>query len=82
MLLRAEQTTEDPMTAPTTSTDETPAVRLEPCAAFRLDHNAAWSACEACGWLEDDHGDPDAEGDTVVTVLPRRPASVPQRLAS
>jgi hypothetical protein len=70
------------MTATTTSTDETPAVRLEPCAAFRLDHDAAYPACEVCGWLEHDHSDPDTEGDAVVTVLPRRPASVPQRLAS
>jgi hypothetical protein len=82
MLLRAEQTTEGPMTAPTTSTDETPAVRLEPCAAFRLDHDAAWPACDACGWLENDHTDGGAAGDAVVTVLPRRPASMPQRLAS
>jgi hypothetical protein len=71
------------MTATTTSTDdETPAVRLEPCAAFRFDHDAACPACEVCGWLEHDHRDPDTEGDAVVTVLPRRPASAQQRLAS
>jgi hypothetical protein len=81
MLLRAEQTTEGLMTAPTTSTDETPAVRLEPCAAFRLDHDAPWPACEACGWLEHDHTAGPAAG-AVVTVLPRRSAPMPQRLAS
>jgi hypothetical protein len=70
------------MTATTTSTDETAPVRLEPCAEFRLDHDAACPACEVCGWLEHDHSDPDTGGDAVVTVLPRRPASVPQRLAS
>ncbi|HYV59795.1 MAG TPA: hypothetical protein VFA62_06970 [Acidimicrobiia bacterium] len=83
MLVRVEQTTEDPMTAPTTTrTDATPPVRLEPCPAFRLDHDAAWPACETCGWLEHDHAGPDAVGGGTVTVLPRRVAPVPQRLAS
>jgi hypothetical protein len=84
MLVRVEQTTEDPMTASTPFTDETeaPPVRLEPCAAFRLDHDAACPACVVCGWLEHDHDEPDAGADGVVTVLPRRGAVIPQRLAS
>jgi hypothetical protein len=84
MVVRVEQTTEDPMTASTPFTEETeaPPVRLEPCAAFRLDHDAACPACEVCGWLEHDHDGPDAVADGVVTVLPRRGAVIPQRLAS
>jgi len=86
MLVRVEHTTEDPMTATTPFTEtvgeEIPPVRLEPCAAFRLDHDAAWPACAVCGWLEHDHAGPDAAADAVVTVLPRRAAVVPQRLAS
>ena len=83
MLVRVEQTTEDPMTAPTTTfTEAAPPVRLEPCAAFRLDHDAACPACEVCGWLADDHARPNATGDAVVTELPRRAATFPQRLAS
>ena len=84
MLVRVEHTTEDPMTAPTTirEAEEAPPVRLEPCPAFRLDHGAAWPACLVCGWLQDDHAGPHALADAVVTVLPRRVAAVPQRLAS
>jgi hypothetical protein len=84
MLVRVEQTTEDPMTASTPLTDETeaPPVRLEPCAAFRVDHDAACPACAVCGWLEHDHDGPDVRADGVVTVLPRREAVIPQRLAS
>lgn len=83
MLVRVEQTTEDPMTAPTTTPMEAiPPVRLEPCPAFRPDHDAPWPACEVCGWLEHDHAGPVTAGDAVVTVLPRRAAAMPQRLAS
>ena len=82
MLVRVEQTTEDPMTATTETTHEAPAVRLEPCAAFRLDPDAACPACEVCGWLERDHAGPDVFGDAVVTVLARPAVSIPQRLAS
>jgi hypothetical protein len=96
MLVRVEQTTEDPMTAPTTTAptaptdrtgttfdDETPPVRLTPCPAFSLDHDAAWPTCAVCGWLEHDHAGPDALGrDALVTALPRRAVSMPQRLAS
>jgi hypothetical protein len=85
MLVRVEHTTEDPMTAPTTTireTEDAPPVRLEPCAAFRLDHDAVWPSCAVCGWLEHDHAGPDAATDAVVTVLPRRAAPMPQRLAS
>jgi hypothetical protein len=39
-------------------------------------------ACDECGWLEHDHAGPDALGDSVVTVLPRRVVAIPQRLAS
>ena len=81
MLVRVEQTTEDPMTAPTT-TETAPPIRLEPCAAFRVGHDAACPACEVCGWLADDHAGPNATRDAVVTELPRRAATVPQRLAS
>ena len=61
---------------------ETPPVRLEPCPAFRLDFDTAHPVCEVCGWLEHDHAGPDAVGGGTVTVLPRRVAPVPQRLAS
>ena len=85
MPVRVEDTTEDPMTGTTPFTEtvgeETPPVRLEPCAAFRLDHDAACPACEVCGWLEHDHGGP-TRGDAVVTVLRFRAAPLPQRLAS
>ena len=70
------------MTATTGTTDETPAVRLQPCAAFRFDADATWPACGDCGWLEDDHsGAANARG-AVITELPRRRVPVPQRLAS
>jgi hypothetical protein len=84
MLVRVEQTAEDPMTASTPFTEETeaPPVRLEPCAAFRLDQDAACPACEVCGWLEHDHDAPDAAAAGVVTALPRRGTVIPQRLAS
>ena len=70
------------MTAITEQTDKTPTVRLAPCAAFRPDHDAAWPACEICGWLEHDHAGPDALDGAVVTVLPRPVVSMPRRLAS
>ncbi|HKA92360.1 MAG TPA: hypothetical protein VKE97_01055 [Acidimicrobiia bacterium] len=74
------------MTAPTartiTEAEEIPPVRLEPCPAFRLDHDAAWPACAVCGWLEHDHAGADALENAVVTVLPRRAVQLPQRLAS
>jgi hypothetical protein len=68
------------MTAITGTTDDTPDVRLQPCAAFHFDPDAACPACAACGWLEDEH--PGAAGGAVITELPRRRALVPQRLAS
>jgi len=73
------------MTAITTireTTDETPAVRLQPCAAFRFDADAAWPACGDCGWLEDDHPGAVETDDAEITELPRRRVSVPERLAS
>jgi len=69
------------MTAITGTTDETPAVRLQPCAAFHFDPDADCPACGDCGWLEDEHAPPTTAG-AVVTQLPRRRAQVPQRLAS
>ncbi len=69
------------MTAITRTTDETPAVRLQPCAAFRFDPDADWPACGDCGWLEDEHALPTVAR-AVVTELPRRRVQVPQRLAS
>jgi len=70
------------MTTITETTDETPDVRLQPCAAFHFDADATWPACGDCGWLEDDHsGAANARG-AVITELPRRRVQVPQRLAS
>ena len=34
-----------------------PAVRLEPCAAFRPDLDCPWCSCLSCGWSEDEHPD-------------------------
>ena len=75
------------MTTITGTTDETPAVRLQPCAAFRFEPDAPpetadWPACGDCGWLEDDHPGAAEAGDAVITELPRRRVPVPQRLAS
>ena len=70
------------MTALTGTTDETPAVRLQPCATFRPDWDAPWPACCDCGWLEEDHAGAVEAGDAVITELPRRRVAVPQRLAS
>jgi len=64
------------------TTDATPAVRLQPCAAFQFDADAAWPTCGECGWLEDDHPGAAEAGDAVITELPRRRVPVPQRLAS
>jgi hypothetical protein len=69
------------MTAITGTTEETPAVRLEPCAAFQFDPDAACPACGECGWLEDEHARPTTAG-AVVTRLPRRRVLLAQRLAS
>ena len=69
------------ITAITGTTDETPALRLQPCAAFHFDPDADCPACGDCGWLEDEHAPPTTAG-AVVTQLPRRRAQVPQRLAS
>jgi hypothetical protein len=80
-----EQTTEDPMTATTAiteTTDETPDVRFQPCAAFHFDADAAWPACGDCGWLEDDHPGAVETGGAEITELPRRRVPLPQRLAS
>ena len=70
------------MTLFTGATDETPAVRLQPCAAFQFDAESAWPACCDCGWLEDDHPGAVDAGGAVITELPRRRVAVPQRLAS
>jgi hypothetical protein len=58
-----------------------PPVRVEPCAELRLEHDAPWPVCDACGWLEDDHAPVEAAG-AVVTELPRRGAMLPERRAS
>ncbi|HEY4398307.1 MAG TPA: hypothetical protein VGO28_11605 [Acidimicrobiia bacterium] len=70
------------MTALTDTADETPAVRLQPCAAFQLDADAAWPACCDCGWLEEDHPGAVEAGGAMITELPRRRVQVPERLAS
>jgi hypothetical protein len=70
------------MTAITGTADESPAVRLEPCAAFHFDPEADWPACGNCGWLEDEHPGAVEGGGAVITELPRRRLPVPQRLAS
>ncbi|MFL6243295.1 MAG: hypothetical protein ACJ73V_09765 [Acidimicrobiia bacterium] len=70
------------MTTITETTDETPDVRLQPCAAFRFDADATWPACGDCGWLEDDHSGAANVGGAVITELPRRRVPVPQLLAS
>jgi len=58
-----------------------PPVRLELCAAFRVDDASAWPICDACGWLEDDH--PIVDADAVVTEFPRRRGvEMPERKAS
>jgi hypothetical protein len=70
------------MTATTAITEETPDVRLQPCAAFHFDVDAAWPACGECGWLEDDHPGAVETGGAEITELPRRRVPLPQRLAS
>jgi hypothetical protein len=70
------------ITAITGTTDESPAVRLRPCAAFQFDSDADWPACNDCGWLEDEHTGAVEIGGAVVTELPRRRVPAPQRLAS
>jgi hypothetical protein len=60
--------------------DLAPPVRIEPCATFRADHAAAWTVCDTCGWLEDDHA-VEYSG-AVVTALPRRGVRLPERKAS
>ncbi len=64
------------------TTDATPAVRLQPCAAFQFDADAAWPTCGECGCLEDDHTGAVATGGAEITELPRRRVPIPQRLAS
>jgi hypothetical protein len=66
----------------TETTGETPAVRLQPCAAFHFDADAAWPACDDCGWLEHDHPGAVETGGAEITELPRRRVRLPQRLAS
>jgi len=66
----------------TETTDEIPAVRLQPCAAFHLDADAPWPACGECGWLEEDHPGAVESRGAEITELPRRRVPVPQRLAS
>jgi hypothetical protein len=68
------------VTTPEADEGIAPPVRLEPCAELRLDHDAAWPVCAACGWLEDEHA-PAGPGGAVVTELPRR-APWPERKAS
>ena len=70
------------MTTKTGTTDETPAVRLQPCAAFHFDPDADCPACGDCGWLEDAHRGSVEAGGAVITELPRRRVQVPWRLAS
>jgi hypothetical protein len=70
------------MTTKTGTTDDTPAVRLQPCAAFLCDPDADWPACGDCGWLEDTHPGAVEAGGAEITELPRRRVQVPQRLAS
>jgi hypothetical protein len=70
------------ITAITGTTDETPIVRLQPCAAFHFDPDADWPACGDCGWLEDEHPGVVETGGAVVAELPRRRVPAPQRLAS
>jgi hypothetical protein len=70
------------MTGITGTTDESPAVRLQPCAAYCFDPDADWPACDDCGWLEDEHPGAVETGGAVVTELPRRRVPAPQRLAS
>ncbi len=50
-----------------------PPVRIEPCAELRVDYDADWPVCAACGWLEDEHASAVITG-AVVTDLPRRHA--------
>ena len=69
------------MAANAEATDETPDVRLQPCAVFHFEPDAAWPACGDCGWLEDDHPGAVEAGGAVITELPRR-VPLPQRLAS
>jgi hypothetical protein len=70
------------MAGETATTDGiAPPVRFEPCAELRLDYDAPWAVCTACGWLDDDH----ARAETpiaVVTELPVRVARIPERKAS
>ena len=61
--------------------DIAPPVRYEPCAEFRVDHDAPWTVCTTCGWLDDDHARPEA-AIAVVTELPRRATRLPERKAS
>lgn len=82
MTAMTAMTAKTPKTANAETTDETPAVRLQPCAAFRFDEDAAWPACGDCGWLEHDHPGAAEPGGAVITELPRRRVPVPQRLAS
>jgi hypothetical protein len=70
------------MTAITGTTDESPAIRLQPCAAYHFDPDADWPSCNDCGWLEDEHPVAVETGGAVVTELPRRRVPAPQRLAS
>jgi hypothetical protein len=65
----------------TGTTDDIPAVRLQPCVAFHFDADADWPACGDCGWLEDEHARPTTAG-AVITDLPRLRVQVPERLAS
>jgi hypothetical protein len=75
-------TTMTTMAADTEATDDAPDVRLQPCAAFRYEADAAWPACGECGWLEDDHPGAVETGGAEITELPRRRVPLPQRLAS
>ena len=76
------QTTDETATQDTATVDAlAPTVRFEPCAEFRLDHGSPWAVCTTCGWLDDDHAQPDAPI-ALVTELPRRAVLVPERKAS
>ena len=70
------------MAANTEATDEAPAVRLQPCAAFHFETGRALAGVRR---LRMARGRPPRRGRTggaEITELPRRRVPLPQRLAS
>jgi hypothetical protein len=59
--------------------DLAPTVRIEPCATFLADDASAWTVCDACGWLEEDHT---PVAPAIVRQLPPRAVHIPERMAS